>query len=311
MMPVARDVPAWQRRRHTAAVRALVAALLLAGCTDGPASSSEELTAVVGSVEPWDAGQGETVQVRILGSGFSQGDVAVWERRGSKAASVVVEETRFVSAGELIATVRIGAGALPEAYDVAIRNRDRKKGIATEIFNVLHGIGSTLAADLSFSYDGDRTGTFAVRGDFTLDPEIMYRTASMWGVTLFHYPSREQVLMAQQPVQEGPPHFLVCWSPGGMVEGPGTRPLECWIELGTDPGPDGRPIDASYSSWIGGNRPADGTGSITFTAVSRHRLGGTFRITMHADNASTYPGPLLDVRDGRFDLPVVSSYFDQ
>jgi hypothetical protein len=310
-MPVRISVPACQPRRHPAAVLALTAALLLAACADGPASHADELIAVVGSVEPWDAGQGETVQVRIRGSGFSQGDVAVWERRGSAAASVVVEETRFVSAGELIATVRIGAGTLPEAYDVAIRNRDRKKGIATEIFNVLHGIGSTLDAGLSFSYDGDRIGAFAVNGTFTLDPEIMYRTPSMWGVTFFHYPSREQLFMAQQPVLVGPPHFLVCWSPGGMVEGPGTRPLECWIELGTDAGPDGRPVDASYSSWIGGNRPADGTGSITLTSVTRHRLGGTFRITMHADNASTYPGPLLDVRDGRFDLPVVSSYFDQ
>lgn len=296
---------------------ALLAFLLVppAGCSDGPAAVEEEPTAEVHSLEPWDAGQGETVEVRIRGSGFAQGDVAVWERGGNPAGGVVVQETRFVSPTELVATVRIGADALPDAYDVAIRTpRDRKKGITTEIFNVLHGIGSTLDAEFAFEYQGHRTGSFGVDGEYVLDPAEMFQASGSFALTLYEYEAREQFFMAQQPRPDGWADLLMCWSPGGKVEGPGTRNLECWLEIGTAPGrewSDQQLVEDSYSSFIGGDRPADGSGRITFTAVTPQRLAGTFTITLHADYSSTYPGPVLEVRQGRFDVPVVSTYFDQ
>jgi hypothetical protein len=306
-------IPRRLRTRGVAPAAAAVAFVgaLAVGCSDGPATVEEVPTAEVLSLEPWDAGQGETVEVRIRGTGFAPGDVAVWERGGSEASDVVVRTTRYVSPTELVATVDVGASALADAYDVAIRNRDRKKGITTEVFHVLRGIGATLDAGFGFRYDGHRVGTFDADGRFLLDPLSMFGAGSRYAFTLYSYSWREQYIVAQQPRPDGWADLMMCWSPGGKVEGPGTRMLECWLEIGTAPGrgwSDDQLVEDSYSSFIGSDRPADGSGRITFTTVTPHRLAGTFTITMHADYSATYPGPILEVREGRFDVPVVSTY---
>jgi hypothetical protein len=51
------------------------------------------------------------MKVTITGSGFRQGDEAVWEGDGHADDRVVVENTEFVSESQLIATISVQADA--------------------------------------------------------------------------------------------------------------------------------------------------------------------------------------------------------
>ena len=76
------------------------------------------------------------VTVRVLGAGYDQGSAASWERDGVADAKITVHETRFVSSGELSATISIAADATIDLYDVAVTTSTRKKGIGMERFEV-------------------------------------------------------------------------------------------------------------------------------------------------------------------------------
>jgi hypothetical protein len=118
---------------------------LLTACDDEPSgldAGADGPPIVVTSAQPRESGRGETMKVRITGSGFQQGDEAVWERDGSTDDRVVVEKTEFVSATQLIATISVQADAPAASYDIAV-DRPRKRGIGTEAFYILHGIGSS------------------------------------------------------------------------------------------------------------------------------------------------------------------------
>jgi len=80
---------------------------------------------------PAEGDQGETLTVRISGSGFVEGVVATWERDGLPDPGITVQQTVFVSSTELDATIAIALDADVADYDVAV-SRDRKKGIGTE-----------------------------------------------------------------------------------------------------------------------------------------------------------------------------------
>jgi hypothetical protein len=80
---------------------------------------------------PAEGVQGETLTVRISGSGFVDGVVATWERDGLADPGITVRRTVFVSSTELDATIAIASDADVAGYDVAV-SRDRKKGIGTE-----------------------------------------------------------------------------------------------------------------------------------------------------------------------------------
>jgi hypothetical protein len=299
----------------------LLAGALLGGCGDAPGRQVTEPDlppAVVSGAFPWDAAQGETVEVRITGTGFTTGDALVWERNGSAAPGITVQQTTLLSDSVLVATVHIAPTAIAQTYDISVRSGDRRRGVGTEVFNVLHGTGSTLTAAFSFDYSGHRTGTFDASGSFVLSAETMFAQGARWVVTYYDYRWREQFFMAAEPRPDGWTNFLMCWSPGGRIAEPGTRLLECWLEIGTDFSAERRRwsdeqlVEDSYSSWIGSDRPADGSGRLTITEVTPLRLLGTFRITMHADYLHTLsdPGPTL-LAEGSFDMPIVSAYFDQ
>ncbi len=91
----------------------------------------------VTSVNPAYGRQADVlVTVRILGAGYDQGSAASWERDGVADAKITVHETRFVSSGELSATISIAADATIDLYDVAVTTSTRKKGIGMERFEV-------------------------------------------------------------------------------------------------------------------------------------------------------------------------------
>jgi hypothetical protein len=269
----------------------------------------EALRIVVAESGPREAGQGETREVRIFGSGFRQGDEAVWERHGDAYDGVVVQKTEFVSAEELIATISVDAEAEVATYDVVV-SRPRRRGIGTELFDVLPGTGSTLEAMFRFTYDGYRSDSFHVDHGFVLDPATM--DPGSWGLTYYHYENVEQFLGAHYLRDDGLLDMMWCWVPGGRVREPGTRPLECWFtpQYNFETGEYADPED--YTAWVEGDRPGDGSGTVTFTSVTPDRLEGTFSITMHVVDWHDWVGsPSIEIKDGAFSLPVVSTYWDQ
>jgi hypothetical protein len=302
-------------RRFGRAIPVAALLTLLAACNDQPTGvvtedpEVETPPIVVVAAHPRESGRGVTEKVRITGSGFRQGDEAVWERDGRTDNRVVVEKTEFVSATQLVATITVQPDAAIASYDIAV-DRPRKRGIGTEAFYVTHGLGARLDARFSFTYDGYRADSFNVDHPFVLNPATM--NPGSWGVTYYKYEDREQSIAAHYLRDDGLVDMMWCWVPGSKVTEPGTRLLECWFtpQYNWQTGEYADPED--YTSFIGSNRPGDGTGRITFTSVTPERLVGTFSITMHVVDLSDWLGaPTITISDGAFDLPVVSSYYNQ
>lgn len=289
--------------------------LLTMGCEDRPTAlepkrAEEEVIDIpLSSVLPEEAGPGEVVHVQIFGSGFEPGDEVGWEMNGQEAPGIVVKETLFVSGGQLMATLSIGVDATLGFHDVVVRRRHRRRGIGTEFFNILPGRGSTVTAQFAFNYDGLRTGSFQVDNTFVLEPDEIFQSSSEWAVTYFNRTMQEQVLLAQQPRADGLFDWMDCSSPGGKVREPGTRTLECWFEFGVDLAT--WEWEDAYDSFESGDRPADGTGQITFTSVTSDRLVGEFSIEMHDWLDWEGTGETLRVMDGTFDLPVISAHWQE
>ena len=307
------STPRRSRPIHAAAFGALLAAVIL-GCDEHPTTPQvnepeEEIEIPLSSVEPREAGQGETVQIEVLGSGFQPGDEVVFELDGEEVAGIEVHETLFATERRLIATLSIGTDAIARSYDVAVRGRHRRRGIGTEFFNILEGLGSELDAQLSFNYQGHRTGDFEVANTFILEPDEMFGPTGRYALTYFNRTLQEQVIAAQQPRDDGRIDWIACWAPGGKVMEPESRPLECWMEIGLDL--EAQDAEDSYTSWIGGDRPADGSGRITFNSVTPHRMTGEFSIEMHQE--LDWDGELetLQLTDGTFDLPVISAHWQE
>jgi uncharacterized membrane protein len=109
------------------------------GCIDGPTPSDlpgpPRIT--VSATEPAWAEQGETLDVHILGEGFVDDAVVSWRRLGTADPLIVVDQVTFVSATELIASIRVGAEADVSEYDVVVRSeRIAVVGIGPRLFEV-------------------------------------------------------------------------------------------------------------------------------------------------------------------------------
>jgi hypothetical protein len=202
----------------------------------------------------------------------------------------------------LLATLEVRTDASRASHDIAV-TRPRKRGILTESFDVLNGLGSELDARFRFAWSGHSSGEFNVDDRFVLTKEDLYKPTAAYALTWYSFEQFEQIILAQSPRADGLSDSLMCWSPGGRVRQTGTRLLECWFFVGEDW--QGSEL-GEYSSFIGGIRPADGSGRITFTSVRTDRLEGTFSITMHDD--TEWPGETITITNGSFSMPVISSY---
>jgi len=173
---------AWYRVTHKAGLATLF--LLLGGCTgreDGPAApdSPGPLVAAkaapgitVTAADPPFGHQGEAgKQVRVLGSGFLNGDQASWQRNGVADPKIHVQSTQFVSTTELRATINIDGDASLAFYDIAVLSAGRKGGIGTTLFEVTQ---ATLIAGTEIAYgvndNGEAAGRVGVPGAFFSSP---------------------------------------------------------------------------------------------------------------------------------------------
>jgi len=112
-------------------------ALAALGCGElateaDPAPPGFDVPVSVNAVYPAEGGQGQTIEVRIVGEGFVDGAVPSWERDGIEDTMISVEQVVFVSDSVLLANVSIGLDADPTDYDVVV-SRTRKRGIGSEV----------------------------------------------------------------------------------------------------------------------------------------------------------------------------------
>lgn len=102
-----------------------------------------------------------TLNIRVRGSGFSQGSRAIWALHGDTALSVTkvrTNSTTYVSSSELTANITIDADATLDLYDVVVITPTGKKGIGIELFEVVAQIIDLDAGDFSTAYAVNNNG---------------------------------------------------------------------------------------------------------------------------------------------------------
>jgi len=112
-----------------------------------PAAGSD--TVVVDSTVPDNGPLGATMDVRVLGSGFTRGSQAEFALDGIVGADVVTNSTRYVKATELEANITIAPDATLDLYDVIVTTSNGRKGVGIESFAVtpVHEDLGTLGGD--------------------------------------------------------------------------------------------------------------------------------------------------------------------
>lgn len=90
----------------------------------------------VNAAIPSEALQGESLPVRIIGSGYDDGSVVRFLLAGDSTLDMVVHETRYVSPDSLEIDLSVAADAVVALYDIEVMTARGKKGIGTEKFSV-------------------------------------------------------------------------------------------------------------------------------------------------------------------------------
>lgn len=91
----------------------------------------------VSSASPAYSHPDTTLNVRILGSGFTAGATAEWSRGGvTDPAKIKTNSTQVVSSSELIANITVSADADLAFWDITVSLIGGKKGVGTEKFEV-------------------------------------------------------------------------------------------------------------------------------------------------------------------------------
>ena len=150
------------------------------GSTGGSTKPTGGLT--VGAALPREATQDTTLDVRILGSGFSRGMVARWAIDSVVTSKVVVNSTRYVSSTELVANITVASDAPLTEYDIIVTStKGGKPGIGTEIFDVveelgLQSLGGAYTAASSINESGQIAGysSYYVSGGSSLDHPVIW-----------------------------------------------------------------------------------------------------------------------------------------
>lgn len=118
---------------------------------------------IVSAAKPNAATRDTSLNVRILGSGFSRGMTAQWAIDSVVTSHVVVKSTRFVSSTELVASITVTSDAQLTEYDIIVTStKGGKPGIGTEIFDVVEELPlESLGGDYSSASAINESGVIA------------------------------------------------------------------------------------------------------------------------------------------------------
>jgi hypothetical protein len=190
-----------------------------------------------------------------------------WTSSNPNVASVTGGLVRGESGGT--ATISVGAGTLtPVQVPVTVTAR-------------------TVTMQLSFSYGGHRTGTFAVSETVRLD-----QPGDSWAVTFYDSQNIGQDIVAQRRRADGAYDFIHFWFDGPPITSTGPRTIsDGYLILGYDA--DADDLEALYFFSSGG---AD------FTHATGQRVAGAFSMGM----ADVETGSALSVSSGSFNIPFLS-----
>jgi len=101
------------------------------------AAKSGSSTLSVASTNPSFGDLGTTIDVHIIGSGFTSGAQATWLLHGAAdPAHVHTNSTTVVSATELVANITIASDAALDFWDVQVALAGGKNGVGSELFEV-------------------------------------------------------------------------------------------------------------------------------------------------------------------------------
>jgi hypothetical protein len=128
----------------------VVAVAIVVSCKEQPPTAPADIHPVfaksggtgptVKSTDPSRSEPGVTLNVRVLGNGYSTGSRVDFGIAGIPSPKITTNSTTFVSSTELVANITIAADADLDSYDVIVITSEGKKGIGTEIFLVAYSV---------------------------------------------------------------------------------------------------------------------------------------------------------------------------
>lgn len=137
-------------RSSAGLISVLISAALIASCTEQPVTAPDDLHPVfaksagtgptVKSTDPSRSEPGVTLNVRVLGTGYSSGSKVSFGIAGTPSPNITTNSTTFVSSTELVANITISSTADLDSYDVIVITSEGKKGIGTEMFLVTYAV---------------------------------------------------------------------------------------------------------------------------------------------------------------------------
>jgi hypothetical protein len=223
----------------------------------------------------------ETVQVHATvldqhGRAFDpapQGFEVTWASTRPDVAAVTNGEIRGVAPGT--ATIRAAAGTLPPA-EILVTVEPGRLTISAGTFNVPiltqaeweenATTGRNVTSQLSFSYQGHRTGTVAISSTFMTDA---IPWGGDWAVSIYDADWDDQDILAQRRRADGRFDFLWFWV-DGRVTAPGTRSPDSGIFF------VGYNVETDTAEGI---YMVTG-GSVSFASASATQLAGTFSLEL-------------------------------
>jgi len=133
-----------QLRRHAALLLALALAACSAPSLDAPLAAPDAWLAAkaaagptVKAANPTYADRGATLDVHVIGTGFTAGAQARWLLHGAEdPARVRTNSTTFVSSTEVVANITVASDADLAYWDVQIALVGGKNGVGTELFEI-------------------------------------------------------------------------------------------------------------------------------------------------------------------------------
>jgi len=134
-------------------------------------------TPTVTRTSPDSAKQGQTIDVHVIGTGFTANAVATWQLHGiANPAKVKTNTTNVLSSTELVANITIADTADVAAWDVQVALVGGKKGIGSEVFGVTSSVPPSGArwvfGTLGTSIDGSGNVTLQPAGVFGDDRDV-------------------------------------------------------------------------------------------------------------------------------------------
>jgi hypothetical protein len=176
MMPVSPSLAQTTRLRSRAS---LALALLIAACSapavDAPLLPPEAAHAAraaagltVASANPKFADRGTTLDVHVIGSGFTAGAQATWLLHGiADPAHVRTNNTKVVSSTEVVANITVASDADLAYWDVKIALAGGKNGVGAELFEITTATPVGPGTAYGVNDLGDIAGAFGSSGKVT------------------------------------------------------------------------------------------------------------------------------------------------